>query len=769
MSKQIHVMKSNGELEPLDYDKINKILSFACEGLDNVSPSLVAMQMNVKFFNKITTEEIHNSAIRTAAELISAETPNYQFVAARLLNYKIRKQVWGGHTPPNFYDHIVAVTNLGFYDADILKNFSKEDIDYLEKFIKHSNDELFSYAGMKQFESKYLVRNRSNKKLLETPQFAYMLVSMVLHENYPVENRLKEIITFYNMTSNGPKSLISLPTPIIAGVRTPTRQFSSCVVLKQGDSLDSINAVNSAIVSYASKRAGIGVDVGRLRPAGAPIRGGEVVHTGMIPFIKVTEASTKSSSQGSIRAGSSTCFYPICHYEVEDLLVLKNNKGSEDTRARNMDYGVQVNGHFYRKAMNREEYCLFNFDEVPDLYEAFFNNQELFEELYNKYSRSRKKMVKRVNAMDLLTSLLTERMTTGRIYITHVDNVNNQSSMKSTIYSGNLCNEISLATKPLNLLSNLKTEDAYKFGVLTNDMSMNEFTDKFGEIALCTLAAINWGNIKQPSDFEAPCRSVVIALDNLLSYQDYPMVAAEIPAKSRRTLGVGIINFAHFLAKRGLKYGENLELVDEHMEAMYYYLLKASVELAKDKGPCAWYEDTIYADGTFIHEKRVPFIDTVVKHEPKMDWESLRTDMKTYGVRNSTLIALMPSESSSVISNSTNGIEPPRNAITTKGSKEAIMKQVVPNIKLKYDYVWDQQNNEGYLKTMAVLQKYIDQAISINTNYDPSKFPDDRIPMSTLIRELLLSWKLGTKNLYYHNTRTTVSVDETNECESCKI
>jgi ribonucleoside-diphosphate reductase alpha chain len=770
MSKQINVLKSTGELELLDYDKINKVLSFACEGLDNVSPSLIAMQMNVKFFNKITTTEIHDAAIRTAADLISEDYPNYQFVAARLLNYKIRKMVWGGHQAPRFYDHIVKVTEMGFYDTIILEKFTESEINQLEKHIKHSNDELFSYAGMKQFESKYLVRNRSTRKLLETPQFAYMLVSTVLHADYPIENRMKHIVSFYNLTSNGPKSLISLPTPIIAGVRTPTRQFSSCVVLKQDDSLESINAVNSAIVSYASKRAGIGVDVGRLRPVGAPIRGGEVVHTGMIPFIKVTEAATKSSSQGAIRAGSSTCYYPIMHYEIEDLLVLKNNKGSDDTRARNMDYGVQINGHFYRKAMKKEEYCLFNFDEVPDLYEAFFNNQELYEELYDKYSRSRKKMIKRVNAYDLLTSLISERISTGRIYIANVDNMNNQSSLKSTIYSSNLCLEVYLSTSGLTKLSNLKTEDVRGFGFDLDNMKREDFVDEFGEIALCTLAAINWGNIKTPSDFEEPCRHIVIALDNLLSFQDYPMVAAEIPAKARRTLGVGIINFAHFLAQRKLKYGEGLEVVDEYMEAMYYYLVKASVELAKVKGPCEWLDDTIYGDGVFVHERRTPFIDTIVPHNPKMDWESLREEMKTYGIRNSTLIALMPAESSAIISNSTNGIEPPRSMVTTKGSKESIMKQIVPNPRLKYDYVWEQLGNDGYIKTMGVLQKYIDQGISNNLNYNPDSFSNSQIPMSQMIKDVLLSYKLGHKGLYYANTRTSVSVDETGEgCESCKI
>ena len=776
MSKVLHVTKSDGTLAPLDYDKINKILEYACDGIDGVSPSLIAMSLNIKFFNKIKTSEIHDAAIKTAADLITAEEPNYQYVAARLLNYKLRKQVYGQYQPIRFYDHIVKVTKLGFYDSEILELYTEQDIDKLEKHINHDNDELFTYSAMKLFEEKYLVRNRHTKQILETPQFAYMLVAMVLFGRDGADNqeRLKLVIDYYNLTCGGPKSLISLPTPINSGVRTPTRQFSSCVGIKGGDSLESMNAASAAITSYAANRAGIGVDLSSVRGLGAPIRSGEVVHTGVTPFIKMMEAAVNSASQGGVRKGSGTLTYCIWHPEIENMLVLKNNKGSEDTRARNLDYSVQLNGHFYKKAMAREEYCLFHPNQVPDLYEAFFVDQDKFAELYDKYSRS-KRVAKRVQAFDLLVSLVSERIGTGRVYITNVDNVNNQSAFNDVVYQSNLCQEISLPSKPLTRFSNLTLADAKQYGIYDEVKHSNaeSFGDQFGEIFLCTLSGINFGNIKKPSDLEKPMYYAIRALDNLISYQDYPMIAAEVPGKARRSLGIGIINLAHFFAKRGWKYGDNLAEFDEYMEAMYYYGMKATIELAKERGACEWSKNTIYSNGEFVFQHRSPNLDKLVEHQERFDWAELSELAKQYGVRNSTIMAMFPAETSALISNSTNGIEPPRAVVTTKGGKGSTMKQVVPNPKLKYDYLWDQKTPEGYLNVMAVIQKWTDQAISVNLSYNPEHYPEGKLNMAACIKDILTFWKLGGKNIYYANQKIVDNDEQTKEpqedCESCKL
>lgn len=768
MKTPIQVKKRDGSLEPLDFDKINKLLQFACTGLKDVSASAIALGMHVKFFDGIKTSDIHEASIKTAVDLITTETPDYQYVAARLLSYKLRKMVYGQYEPVDFLTHVKKCVKLGVYDKEVFKLYTDEEIESLGKAINHNYDDNFTYAAMQLFEDKYLIRNRETNQFFETPQMAYMMIAMTLFGRDSKDARREMIVDYYKMIATGEKSIISLPTPIAGGVRTPTRQFSSCVVLKAGDSLESINATASTIVEYAAKRAGIGIDFSNLRPKFAAIRGGEATHTGVISFIKYIQGAVKSSSQGGIRSGSASLYFPIWHKEIEDLLVLKNNKGTEDARARQLDYGVSINGHFYKKAIAREEYCLFNPNDYPDLYQAFFNDQDKYAELYDKYSKSRK--VKKIDAFELLNRLVDERAQTGRIYIFNVDTTNRQSAFKSPIYSSNLCLEISLPSQNLTKLGTFPTKEAKALGIYAGE-SMEEFRAKFGEIALCTLSAINWGNIKKPSDFEKPARLAVRALDNLLDYQDYPVIAAEIPGRARRSLGVGIINLAHFLAKNGLKYGEPqaLELVDEYMEAMYFYLMKANVELAKERGACDWNADTYYSDGEFVWEKRAKAVDSIIPHTPRLDWESLREDMKTYGVRHSTVIAMMPSETSAVISNATNGIEPPRAATTIKSNKDSVVKQLVPNPRLKYDYLWDQPTPDGYLKTMAVLQKYTDQAISANTSYNPANFDGGKVPMSQLLRDLLNAYKYGLKTLYYHNTAVDVKGADEGDCESCKI
>lgn len=786
----IMVVKKDGSKEPLSFDKINRMLIYACENLSGVAPSEIAVNMRVKFVDGITTTDIQKIAIRTAVDLITDHTPNYQYVAARLMNIQLRKEVYGQYEPIDFFEQVKKVIGLGFYDDEILQHYTQEEFKNFGNYIDHDRDEEFTCSAMEQFITKYLVKDKSTKpyKMVETPQVAYMLIAMTLFSRKPKHIRTILVRDYYDAISKAKKSTISIPTPLIAGVRTKVRQYSSCVVIKVGDDLDSIKAASSSIVDYVSQRAGIGIDISEMRPQGSPIRGGDATHTGMIPFIKLFEASTKSCSQGGVRSGAATMYFPIWSKEIEDLLVLKNNKGTQDNRVRGLDYGIQINQHFYEKAINKEDYMLFSPHDYPDLYDAFFRDQAKFVALYDKYHKA--KNVKRVNAWDLLISLVGERVQTGRIYIFNVDRVSNQKTyIDSTVYSSNLCLEIAGSTANLTKLSSFKTSEYAKLSNLNEDqvrdlykMPIKEFHDKFGEINLCTLSAINWGNIKKPSDLEKPCKLAVYALDELLDYQNYPLIAAEIPAKNRRNLGIGIINLAHFLAKRGLKYGEGLEIVDEYMEAMYFYLLTASVELAKEKGACEWYKDTIYSRGEFIWEKRVPFIDTIVPHNPKQDWESLRAEMLKWGVRHSLLVALMPAETSASISNATNGIEPPRSVITVKTSKDSVMKQVVPDPRAKYHFLWDHQNPIGYLNVLGVLQKYTDQAISANTSYNPELFPNNKIPASRIIHDIMYANKVGLKTLYYNNTmvKTDQSIDDAvqglpqgdqveAECESCKI
>ena len=757
------VIKRDGNKESLDIEKLHKVVSFACENVAGVSASQVELNSQIQFFDGIKTEDVQETLIKSAADLISEETPNYQWVAGRLINYHLRKMVYGQFDPPHLHGIVVKNVERGFYDEEILSSFTKAEFNKLNSYIKHQRDDNLTYAAMEQFRGKYLVQNRVTKEIFETPQIAYMLIAMTLFQHYG-ENRIKTIKDYYDAVSTFD---ISLPTPVMAGVRTPQRQFSSCVLIETADSLDSINATTSSIVKYVSQKAGIGIGAGNIRALGSPIRSGDAFHTGVVPFYKMFQSATRSCSQGGVRNGAATLYYPIWHLEVEDLLVLKNNKGTEDNRVRHMDYGVQFNKLMYERLLNGGKITLFSPSDVPGLYEAFFNDQDKFKYLYEKAEIHPNVRKKEIPAIELFSSFIEERKNTGRIYLMNVDHANTHGSFDekvAPIHQSNLCCEIDLPTKPLN-----------------------DFGDENGEIALCTLSAINWGNIKKPSDFEKPCELAVKGLDALLDYQNYPVKAAENSTMNRRPLGIGIINLAYWLAKNNTSYQEpNLELIDEYAEAWSYYLIKASVDLAKEKAPCPLVNETKYGKGIVPLDTRKIDVDELVPHTERLNWTDLRKQLQMYGIRNSTLMALMPSETSAQISNATNGVEPPRSFVSVKQSKDGILKQVVPGIhklRSKYDLLWDQRSPEGYLKIMAILQKYIDQGISVNTSYNPVHYEDEKIPMSLMIQHLLMFYKYGGKQLYYFNTNDgqgeidvnkleNLPVEEINneeDCESCVL
>jgi len=769
MSKEILISKRDGRKEPLELDKLHKVVFHACEGITGVSESEVEIKSHIQFYTGITSSEIQETLIKSAADLITEETPNYQFVAGRLINYHLRKQVYGTFTPPCLCDIIQGNIDRGFYDPEILELYTKIEIDELSNYIAHERDESLTYAAMEQFRGKYLVQNRNTGEIFETPQVAYMLISATLFSAYPEETRLQTVKDYYDAIST---HYISLPTPVMAGVRTPQRQFSSCVLIETGDSLDSINATTSAVVKYVSQKAGIGIGAGSIRAIGSPIRSGDATHTGVIPFFKLFQSAVKSCSQGGVRGGAATLYYPLWHLEIEDMLVLKNNKGTEENRVRHMDYGVQFNKLMYERLLSGGDITLFSPADVPGLYEAFFQDQDKFKEIYERAERNTRLRKKTLKAIDLFSAFATERKDTGRIYLMNVDHANTHGSFKeevAPIRQSNLCCEINLPTKPLTTIN-----------------------DEEGEIALCTLSAINWGRIKTPQDFAKPCELAVRGLDALLDYQKYPVVAAELATYKRRPLGVGIINFAFWLAKNDTNYQDpNLELVDEFAEAWSYYLIKASADLAVEKGACPGTNETKYGDGITPNQTYKKDVDELVKHQERMDWKGLRKQLKDTGIRNSTLMALMPAETSAQISNSTNGIEPPRSFVSIKQSKHGVLKQVVPQyakLKNKYDLLWDQKSPEGYLKIMAVLQKYIDQGISVNTSYNPEHFEDEKIPMSVLLQHIIMFYKYGGKQLYYNNTHdgqgeididkeesrksveaNFVSSVEDDDCDSCKI
>ncbi|ONG40675.1 ribonucleoside-diphosphate reductase subunit alpha [Enhydrobacter sp. H5] len=738
-TEDILVQKRDGRLEKIDLDKIHRVIEWAAEGLDNVSVSQVEISSHIQFYDKITTKSIHETIIKSAADLISAATPDYQYLAARLAIFHLRKIAFGQFEPPHLFDHVTKLTQEGRYDAHILQDFSKEEFDTLNNYIDHNRDLSFAYAAVKQMEGKYLVQDRVTKQVFESPQFLYMLVGMCLFASYDKQYdkaaRLDYIKRFYDTTST---FKISLPTPIMSGVRTPSRQFSSCVLIECDDSLDSINATTSAIVRYVSQRAGIGVNAGRIRALGSPIRGGEAQHTGCIPFYKLFQTAVKCCSQGGVRGGAATLFYPIWHLEVENLLVLKNNRGVEDNRVRHMDYGVQINKTIYQRLIKNQNVTLFSPSDVPGLYDAFFADQAKFERLYEQYEQDESIRKRSVPAQELFSLMMQERASTGRIYVQNVDHCNTHSPFDPSvapIRQSNLCMEIALPTQPLDNIN-----------------------DESGEIALCTLSGINLGEINQLEDIKEPAELIVRALDALLDYQDYPVIAAKNGSMKRRTLGIGVINYAYYLAKNGTKYSDPtaLGLTHRTFEALQYYLLVASNKLAKEQGACPAFGDTTYSQGILPIDTYKADIDAICNEPLQLDWEALRHDIKTHGLRNSTLTALMPSETSSQIANATNGIEPPRGLVSVKASKDGILKQVVPEIdKLKdqYELLWQMPNNKGYLSLVAIMQKFIDQSISANTNYDPTKFEDSRVPMKVMIQDLLMAYKLGVKTLYYHNTR----------------
>lgn len=733
-STSIMVLKRNGVLEPLDLEKMHKVVFWATRGIENVSASEVEIRSQIQFYDGIKTSDVQETLIKSAADLISEDTPNYQYVAGRLINYHLRKEVYKSYSPSSLLELVNKNVAKGFYDAQILEAYSDAEWFELDSYIKHERDENFAYVAMEQWRGKYLIQNRVTGEIFETPQMAYMLIAATLFQSYDKAIRLSWIKKYYDHASLGN---ISLPTPVMSGVRTPQRQFSSCVLIEAGDSLDSINATTGSIVKYVSQKAGMGIGAGRIRAIGSPIRNGAAYHTGVVPFLKLFQSATKSCSQGGVRSGSATVYYPIWHLEIEDLIVLKNNKGTEENRVRQMDYGVQFNKLMYERLISGGDITCFSPHDVPEVYDAFFSDQDRFRDLYEAAEADPAIRKKSIKAVDLFTKFMQERKDTGRIYLQNVDHANTHSPFKeeiAPIKMSNLCAEIDLPTVPLN-----------------------DLNDEEGRIALCTLSAINWGNIKKPSDFQELCELAVRGLDALLSYQNYPVRAAELSTQEYRPLGIGIINFAYFLAKNGVSYSDPraLALVDEYAEAWSYYLIKASADLAVEQGPCTKWENLKYADGRLPIDTRKMEVDELVPHVERMNWDGLRNQILKSGIRNATLMALMPAETSAQISNATNGIEAPRSYVSIKQSKHGVLKQVVPEferLKENYELLWDQKSPEGYLKICSVLQKYIDQGISINTSYNPTYYPDEKIPMSEMIQHLLLAYKYGNKQLYYFNT-----------------
>jgi len=731
---QILVTKRDGRKEPLDIDKLHRVVFWATHGITGVSASEVEIKSHIQFYNGIDSSAIQETLIKSAADLITEEAPNYQYVAGRLICYHLRKQVYGQFEPCHVYDLVKKNVAAGFYDPELLEAYNDAEWEQINSWLQHTRDEDLTYVAMEQFRGKYLVQNRVTKEVFETPQMAYMLIAATLFQDYPRDTRMKWVKDYYNAIST---HQVSLPTPVMAGVRTPQRQFSSCVLIETDDSLDSINATASSIVKYVSQKAGIGVGAGRIRALGSPIRKGDAYHTGVIPFYKLFQAATRSCSQGGVRNGAATLYYPIWHLEVEDLLVLKNNKGTEDNRVRHMDYGVQFNKLMYERLLSGGDITLFSPNDVPEVYEAFFADQEKFKELYERAERNTKIRKKTIKATELFSAFMQERKDTGRIYLMNVDHANTHGAFKpevAPVKQSNLCCEIDLPTKPLTSVD-----------------------DTEGEIALCTLSAINWGSFRSPEEMEKACTLAVRGLDALLSYQNYPIIAAELATQNRRPLGVGIINFAYWLAKNDVSYSDPaaLKLVDTWAQHWSYYLIKASADLAVEQGACPKSNETKYGDGILPVDTYKQEVDELVAHEDAVDWTGLREQLQETGIRNSTLMALMPAETSAQISNSTNGIEPPRSYVSIKQSKDGVLKQVVPEyrrLKNKYELLWDQKSPEGYLKIMAILQKYIDQGISVNTSYNPQHFEDEKIPMSTMLQHMLMFYKYGGKQLYYFNT-----------------
>jgi len=729
-NESINVKKRNGRgTEPLNIEKIHEMVEYACEDITGVSSSQVEMKSGLQFYDGITTDDIQQILVKSAADLVDLNYPNYTYVASRLLLYSLRKQVIGKlWDHPHFYDHVKKVVDLELYDKEIFTNYQRKDFDRMENWLNHNRDYDFTYAGLRQVIDKYLVQDRSTNVVYETPQFMYMMIAATLFAKYPKERRMSYVKKYYDAIST---FKINIPTPVMAGVRTPLKQYASCVLVDIDDTLPSIFSSDMAVGRYVAQRAGIGINAGRIRGINSRIRGGEVQHTGVIPFLKKFEATVKCCTQNGVRGGSATVHFPIWHQEIGDIIVLKNNKGSEDNRVRKLDYSIQLSKLFYERFINNEDITLFSPHEVPELYDAWGTPD--FDDLYNKAERKTSVTKKKINAQELFFDILKERAETGRIYIMNIDHCNTHSSFKDRVYMSNLCQEITLPTTPI------------------------QHIDGEGEIALCILSAINVGKINKRDELQPLCDLAVRALDEIIDHQKYPIDAAEKSTKARRSLGIGYIGLAHYLAKKGYKYDQKLawRQVDKLTEAFQYYLLHASLDLAKEKGPCSAFKSTKYADGILPIDTYKKDVDELVKREFTYDWEHLRKEIKEHGLRHSTLSAQMPSESSSVVSNATNGIEPPRDYLSVKKSKKGPLKQIVPEYsKLKnfYTLLWDMKGNEGYINIVAVMQKYFDQAISGNWSYNPEDYTEGQVPVSVMAQDLLTTYKLGWKTSYYQNT-----------------
>ncbi len=764
MSNGTKVVKRNGSIESLDLDKMHVMVEEACRGLAGVSASQVEMTSGIQFYDGISTQEIQEILIRSASDLIDLEHPNYQFVAARLLLFAVRKQLYGRMKElPTLEQHIYTCVNAQVYDSDIFTKYSKEEIERANSYIDHDRDYLFTYAGLRQVVDKYLVQDRSAGGVYETPQFMYMMIALTIFAEYSKEIRMSYVRRYYDAIS---KHKINIPTPIMAGVRTPLRQFASCVLVDVDDTLDSIFSSDMAIGRYVAQRAGIGINAGRIRGINSKIRGGEVQHTGVVPFLKKFESTVRCCTQNGIRGGSATVHFPIWHQEIEDILVLKNNKGTEDNRVRKLDYSIQISKLFYERFIQDGEITLFSPHDVPGLYDSFGTDK--FDDLYVQYENNSSIPSKTLKAQELILSLLKERAETGRIYIMNIDHCNSHSSFKDKVEMSNLCQEITLPTYPLQHID-----------------------DPNGEIALCILSAINIGKVKSDEELEELCDLSVRGLDELIDYQKYPVVAAEIGTRARRSLGIGYIGLAHYLAKLGFNYDsqEAWDAVHGLSESFQYYLLKASNQLAKEKGHCEYFGRTKYADGILPIDTYKKDVDEISSLTLQHDWESLRASILEHGLRHSTLSAQMPSESSSVVSNATNGIEPPRGFLSIKKSKKGPLKQIVPSyqsLKNHYTLLWDMSSNRGYINIVAVMQKFFDQAISGNWSYNPENYPDNEVPVSVMAHDMLYSYSVGWKTSYYQNTYD-IKTDEVTEekpnlqslleelssseedCESCKI
>jgi len=732
MTKEIYITKRSGSKEKLDLDKMHFVVEEACKGLSGVSASQIEMNADLQFYDGMSSEEIQNILIKSANDLISLEAPNYQYAAARLLLYTLQKQVYGRYEHKSLTEIIDKNIERGVYDSSIKEKYSQTELKKMNTWIKHDRNEEFTYAGLRQVVDKYLCQDRSNGDIFETPQFMYMMIAATLFAEYPKETRLTYVKKYYDATS---LFKINIPTPVMAGVRTPIRQFASCVLVDVDDTLPSIFSSNSAIGYYIAQRAGIGINSGRVRAINSKIRGGEVAHTGVVPFLKVYESTVRSCTQNGVRGGSATTHFPIWHYEIEDILVLKNNKGTEDNRVRKLDYSIQINKTFYERLLTDGDITLFSPHDVPEVYEAFYSgDNEKFQELYEAAERKTSIRKKKIKARALFGDLLKERAETGRIYIMNVDHANSHSSFKDPVYMSNLCQEITLPTKPIQHID-----------------------DEEGEIALCILSAINVGLITQLEELENLCDLAVRALEEIIDYQGYPVKAAEVSTKARRSLGIGYIGLAHYLAKHKVKYSdkEAWKLVHELSEAFQYYLLVASNELAKERGACEYFNRTKYSDGILPIDTYKKDVDDVIKAKLQYDWNDLRKDIKQHGLRHSTLSAQMPSESSSVVSNATNGIEPPRAFLSIKKSKKGPLKQVVPQfhtLKNFYTLLWDMPSNEGYINIVAAMQKFYDQAISGNWSYNPTHFENNEVPLSVMMKDMLTTYKMGWKTSYYQNT-----------------